>query len=115
MAQIRRRYWPHSSVLLHQSQLRPRSSTPVFDHKPQFPPAAVPRCCDINNGKTRYDSLGLTGFYDYGYSNKCTPDLNATNATCGHLARAAALVHYTAETWGVIAEWDYGHKCVQSC
>ena len=24
--------------------------------------------------KSRYDGLGLTGFYDYGYSNKCTPD-----------------------------------------
>jgi hypothetical protein len=59
---------------------------------------------------SRYDGLGLTGFYDYGYSNKCTPDLNATNATCGHIARAAALAHYTAETWGVIAEWDYGHN-----
>jgi hypothetical protein len=59
---------------------------------------------------SRYDGLGLTGFYDYGYSNKCTPDLNAVNATCGHIARAAALAHYTAETWGVIAEWDYGHN-----
>jgi hypothetical protein len=59
---------------------------------------------------SRYDGLGLTGFYDYGYSNKCTPDENFSNATCGHLARAAALAHYTAETWGVIAEWDYGHN-----
>ncbi len=25
---------------------------------------------------SRYDGLGLTGFYDYGYSNKCTPDEN---------------------------------------
>ena len=23
---------------------------------------------------SRYDGLGLTGFYDYGYQNTCTPD-----------------------------------------
>ena len=60
--------------------------------------------------ESRYAGLGLTGFYDYGYSNKCTPDENFSNATCGHLARAAGIAHYTAETWGVIAEWDYGHN-----
>ncbi len=68
---------------------------------------------------SRYDGLGLTGFYDYGYSNKCTPDSNKTNSTCGHLARAAALAHYNGETpwgqtWGVIAEWDYGHNAFSS-
>ncbi len=60
--------------------------------------------------ESRYDGLGLTGFYDYGYTNTCTPDPNALNATCGHIARAAGIAHYTAETWGVIAEWDYGHN-----
>jgi hypothetical protein len=59
---------------------------------------------------SRYDGLGLTGFYDYGYSNKCTPDSNASNATCGHIARAAGIAHYTAATWGIIGEWDYGHN-----
>ena len=49
---------------------------------------------------SRYDGFGLTGFYDYGYSQKCTPDSNKSNATCGHIARAAALAHYTAETLG---------------
>jgi hypothetical protein len=68
---------------------------------------------------SRYDGLGLTGFYDYGYSNKCTPDTNKTNSTCGHLARAAALAHYNGstfwgQTWGVIAEWDYGHNAFSS-
>ncbi|MGB8682146.1 MAG: hypothetical protein WCD12_04620 [Candidatus Binatus sp.] len=66
---------------------------------------------------SRYDSLGLTGFYDYGYSQKCTPDeneLTGNNGTCGHLARAAGLVHYTAEHWGVIGEWDYGHNAFSS-
>ncbi|MGA8792112.1 hypothetical protein [Candidatus Binatus sp.] len=67
--------------------------------------------------KYRYDSLGITGFYDFGYSNKCTPDENSitgSNSTCGHIARAAALVHYTAESWGVMGEWDYGHNAFSS-
>src|SRR5579863_565676 len=62
---------------------------------------------------SRYDGLGLTGFYDYGYKNTCTPDVSSikgSNSTCGHLARAAALASYTAETWGLIGEWDYGHN-----
>ncbi len=66
---------------------------------------------------SRYDSLGLTGFYDFGYSQKCTPDeneLTGNNGTCGHLARASGLVHYTAEHWGVIGEWDYGHNAFSS-
>jgi hypothetical protein len=66
---------------------------------------------------SRYDGLGLTGFYDYGYKNTCTPDENEltnNNATCGHIARAAGIAHYTAETWGVIAEWDYGHNAFSS-
>jgi len=60
--------------------------------------------------KSRYDGLGLTGFYNLGYSQNCTPDSNASNSTCGHLSRAAALAHYTAASWGIIAEWDYGHN-----
>jgi hypothetical protein len=73
---------------------------------------------------SRYDSFGITGFYDYGYKNTCTPDSNSFlgangNATCGHLARAAALGHYNGvtpwgQTWGVIAEWDYGHNAFSS-
>ena len=67
--------------------------------------------------KSRYDSFGLTGFYDYGYSQKCTPDVNSVegnNSTCGHFARASALAHYTAATWGLIGEWDYGHNAFSS-
>lgn len=64
--------------------------------------------------KSRYDGFGITGFYDYGYSNKATPDLQSINSTSAHLARAAALLHYTAETWGVIGEWDYGHNAFTS-
>src|SRR5277367_1323949 len=60
--------------------------------------------------ESRYDGLGLTGFYDYGYKNTCTPDENKVNSTCAHLARAAGIAYYTAATWGIIAEWDYGHN-----
>lgn len=60
--------------------------------------------------ESRYAGLGLTGFYDYGYPNGCSPDQSSSNAVCGHIARAAGIAHYTAETWGIIAEWDYGHN-----
>ena len=65
--------------------------------------------------ESRYDGLGLTGFYDYGYANTCSPDQNKSNAACAHLARAAGIAHYNGETpwgqtWGVIAEYDYGHN-----
>src|SRR5271166_139672 len=65
--------------------------------------------------ESRYSGFGLTGFYNYGYPQSCTPDTNKTNSACGHLARAAALAHYNGltpwgGTWGIIAEWDYGHN-----
>jgi hypothetical protein len=65
--------------------------------------------------ESRYDGLGLTGFYDYGYPAGCSPDQNKSNAACAHITRAAALAHYTGgtpwgQTWGVAAEWDYGHN-----
>jgi hypothetical protein len=60
--------------------------------------------------QSRYDNLGLTAFYDYGYSQKCTPDENASNSVCGHLTRVAMLGSYTAQHWGFIGEWDYGHN-----
>jgi len=66
---------------------------------------------------SRYDGLGLTGFYDYAYSQNCAPDVSSipgSNGTCGHIARAAALAHYTAETWGIVGEWDYGHNAFSS-
>ncbi len=36
------------------------------------------------------------------------------NSNCGHIARAAALVHYTAGSWGLVGEWDYGHNAFSS-
>ena len=64
----------------------------------------------------RYDGLGLTGFYDYGWGN-VAPDsdslstpLKGTNA---HFERIAALVHYAAEQWNVLGEFDYGQNAFQ--
>ena len=61
----------------------------------------------------RFQGLGLTGFYDYGYGNT-TPDtasiptvLKGGNA---HITRIAALMHYTAEEWGLAGEFDYGNN-----
>jgi hypothetical protein len=61
----------------------------------------------------RFQGLGLTGFYDYGYGNT-TPDtasiptvLKGGNA---HITRIATLLHYTAEEWGLAGEFDYGNN-----
>jgi hypothetical protein len=64
--------------------------------------------------QSRYDSLGLTAFYNYAYSHKCTPDENSSNATCEHITRVEMLGSYTAEHWGFIGEWDYGHNAFSS-
>lgn len=68
-----------------------------------------------------YQGLGLTGFYNYGYNNN-SPDMGSLNSGFGpapnafghvanaHLDRWAALVHYTAEQWGIAAEYDQGRN-----
>jgi hypothetical protein len=65
--------------------------------------------------------LGFTGFYDYGYNNN-PPDNGSLNTGFGpnstafghvanaHLDRWALLLHYTAEQWGIAAEYDQGHN-----
>jgi hypothetical protein len=64
----------------------------------------------------RYDGLGLTGFYDYGWgnvapnSNSLSTPLKGSNA---HFQRIAALVHYAAEEWNVLGEFDYGQNSFQ--
>ena len=61
----------------------------------------------------RFQGLGLTGFYNYGYGNT-TPDnmdipttLKATNA---HFDRIAALLHYSQPLWNLVGEFDYGQN-----
>jgi hypothetical protein len=62
--------------------------------------------------RSRYDSLGITGFWDYGYPNKAEDgQVGAGNASAyGHMTRVAGLIHYTADSWGLIGEFDYGHN-----
>jgi hypothetical protein len=61
----------------------------------------------------RYQGLGLTGFYNYGFGNTA-PDnvdivtpLKATNA---HFERIAALIHYSQPLWNLVGEFDYGQN-----
>jgi hypothetical protein len=63
--------------------------------------------------KWRFDGLGLTTFYDYGYGN-VTPDAaqlptpyKGSNAM---IERLAEIVHYTTDTWGVAFEYDWGRN-----
>lgn len=61
----------------------------------------------------RYDGLGFTGFYDYGYGN-VAPDSNSLptplKGSNAHFDRIAALVHYAAEQWNILGEFDYGNN-----
>ncbi len=63
--------------------------------------------------KWRFQGLGLTGYYTYGFGN-ATPDLvglatpyKAPNAV---IERFAAIAHYSAETWGLAFEYDWGRN-----
>lgn len=61
----------------------------------------------------RFQGLGLTGFYNYGYGNT-TPDSAQAPATLkgpnAHITRIAALIHYAAEQWNIAGEFDYGNN-----
>lgn len=61
----------------------------------------------------RFDGLGITGFYDYGYGNT-TPDLSslptALKGPNAHIERAAAILHYTTPDWQLAGEFDWGHN-----
>jgi hypothetical protein len=60
----------------------------------------------------KYQGLGLTGFYNYGYGN-VAPDVGsipAVNKASAHFTRIAAVLHYAAEEWNVAGEFDYGQN-----
>jgi hypothetical protein len=61
----------------------------------------------------RFQGLGLTGFYNYGYGNT-TPDTASIPTVLkgpnSRISRIAALMHYTADQWGVAGEFDYGNN-----
>lgn len=67
--------------------------------------------------KWKYDGLGITGFYNYGYGNT-TPDFSGSsplfNAPKAHITRLAALLHYSTEHWSIAGEYDYGHNAFSS-
>jgi hypothetical protein len=71
--------------------------------------------------KWKFDGLGFTGFYDYGYGN-VTADTNTTspapppffNAPKAHFTRMSGLVHYNTEWWGLAFEYDQGHNAFTS-
>ena len=63
--------------------------------------------------KWRFDGLGLTWFFDYGYGN-VAPNFQGT-APFGvqpesRVVRQAILLHYTAMNWGAIFEYDFGRN-----
>jgi hypothetical protein len=63
--------------------------------------------------KWRFDGLGLTWFFNYGYGN-VAPNFQGT-APFGvqpesRIMRQAILLHYTAENWGAIFEYDFGRN-----
>jgi len=69
--------------------------------------------------KWKFDGLGITGFYDYGYGNVTADTFSGNNgpapaplfnATKAHLSRLAGLVHYNTEWWGLALEYDQGHN-----
>jgi hypothetical protein len=68
--------------------------------------------------RSRFDGLGITGFYDYGYANVTPDSTNLLGPSAGqrngHIDRVAALVHYTAETWGLVGEYEDGHNAFSS-
>jgi len=73
--------------------------------------------------KWKFDGLGFTGFYDYGYGN-VTADTFAGNngpatapffnAPKAHITRWSGLVHYNTDWWGLAFEYDQGHNAFSS-
>ena len=67
--------------------------------------------------KWRFDGLGLTWLFDYSYGN-VAPDTQGTapffQAPQAHITRQALMAHYTAENWGIIFEYDFGHNAFSS-
>jgi len=67
--------------------------------------------------KWKYDGLGFTGFYDYGYGNVTADTYTGMaapspffNAPKAHITRMSGLIHYTADWWGLAFEYDQGHN-----
>jgi hypothetical protein len=61
----------------------------------------------------RFQGLGLTGFWNYGYGN-VAPDVGSVptvlKGSNAHFERIAAVLHYATEEWNVATEFDYGQN-----
>jgi hypothetical protein len=59
----------------------------------------------------RYQGLGITGFWDYGWGNT-TPDSSGISTPLkgprAQFQRIAGILSYAAEQWNVLGEFDYG-------
>jgi hypothetical protein len=73
--------------------------------------------------KWKFDGLGFTGFYDYGYGNVTADTFSGNNpappapffnAPKAHITRMSGLVHYNTEWWGLAFEYDQGHNAFTS-
>jgi hypothetical protein len=64
--------------------------------------------------KWRFDGLGMTWFFNYGYTNAAPSTQGGkpfgASAAQAHLMRQSILLHYTAENWGLIFQYDFGHN-----
>jgi hypothetical protein len=64
----------------------------------------------------RYQGLGLTGFYNYGYGN-VAPDIGSVptllKGSIAHFTRISAMLSYAAEQWNALGEFDYGQNAFQ--
>jgi len=66
--------------------------------------------------KWRYDGLGLTGFYNYGYGNTAPDSDSLSTPLKGSNARfdrVAAILTYAAQEWNMLGEFDYGNNAFQ--
>jgi hypothetical protein len=60
--------------------------------------------------RSRFDGLGITGFYQYGFPNT-TPDVSNLDT---HIYRTAALLHYSTDWWSIAGEYDQGRNAFTS-
>ena len=64
----------------------------------------------------RYQGLGLTGFYNYGYGN-VAPDIGsmptALKGPIAHFTRMSAILSYAAQEWNALGEFDYSQNAFQ--
>jgi len=59
----------------------------------------------------KYQGLGMTGFYNYGYGNVAPDSANLNTPFKGsyaHFTRMAAMLHYATEQRGILGEVDFG-------